>query len=254
MFKLYKAEKVNIGEPKPIKHTELKLVQSKKKGNDMQTNESSDGNISHVSVDTPDVIKEAKLLYAEIIDEANAEAIKILENAKEEIEKRKKEECEKAYQEGFEKGYHEGKLEADSIITQAMEVKSHLEDRKNEIFKESEEELINIVIEASKKIIGQELQQNNEAIISLIKQALDKSAFKNNISIKVSSEDYKYVLENKEFIESLVEGVSEIDIIEDKFLLKGDCIIDTPGGQVNSSAQLQMEELEKAFLFVLRNE
>ena len=245
---------MNVGEPKPIKHTGLKLVQSQKKDSDLQTNRSSNDSIDHMSLEAENIIKEAKILYADIIDEANAEAIKILENNKEEIEIRKKEEYEKAYHEGFEKGYYEGKLEVDSIIAQAKEIKGFLEDRKNVILKEAEEELINIVIEASKKIIGQELQQNNEAIISLIKQALEKSAFKNNISIKVSSEDYKYVLENKEYIESLVEGVSEIDIIEDRFLLKGDCVIDTSGGQINSSAQLQMRELEQAFLFVLRNE
>lgn len=247
---MYKAEKVNVGEPKPLRHVELKLVQSPKKVSSLETCEKSNENNSEAK----NIIEEAKILYADIIDEANTEAMKIIESAKEEVEERKKEEYEKAYQEGFEKGYYEGKLEADSIISHAMEIKNCLENRKSAILKEAEEEVIHIVIEISKKIIGQELQQSNEAIISLIKQALERSSFKNKISIKVSSEDYKYVVENKEFIESLVEGVSEIDIIEDKFLFKGDCIVDTPAGQINSSVELQMKELEQAFLFVLRNE
>lgn len=236
--------------PKPLKLTNIKFGEKPKKDIELKPIIDPDETISEAR----DIIKEAKELYADIIEEANAEAMKIIGNAKEEIETIKKEAYENSYREGLNKGLNEGKVKAESIIAQAKEVKKILEDRKDKVIKEAEEELIHIVLEISKKIIGQELQQNNEAIVSLIKLALERCAFKNKISIKVSSEDYIYVLENKELIESLVEGVSEIDIIEDKFLSKGDCIIDTPAGQVNSSAELQIKELEQAFLFVLRNE
>lgn len=248
MFKIYKAEKVNLGEPKPIKHIDIKLVKSSKKESSLQCDEKNKNQVAE------DIIKQAKMLYADIIDEANSEAFKIIENANIEIKARKTEEFEGAYKEGLEKGYNEGKLEAETIINQAKSIKEFFLQRKGEIFKDAETEIVELVLEISKKVIGQELKQNNEIIISLVKQALERSAYKSKISIKVSAEDYKYVLENKDLIESLVEGVSEIEIIEDKFLVKGDCIVDTPGGQINSSIRHQMKELEEAFIYVLRNE
>lgn len=105
-----------------------------------------------------------------------------------------------------------------------------------------------------KKIIGNEIQQNKDIIISQIKIALEKCTYRDKVAIKVSSEDYPNVLVKKHIIESLVEGISELEIIEDKFLKKGDCIVDTPSGEVNSSIELQLEQLQKAFYFALRNE
>jgi len=247
LYKVYKAEKVNLGKPKPIKHIEIKQVETSVHNNDILLNEKNKDEIAK------DIIEQAKILYADIIDEANAEAIKIIQNANTDIEKSKNKELQRAYQEGLEKGYKEGRFEAESIINQAKAIKTFLEQRKNEILKEAEEEVIKLVLEITRKLIGQELKQNNEVIINLIKQALAKSAYKEKLTIKVSTEDYINVLENKEIIESLVEGISGIEIIEDKFLEKGDCIVDTPGGQINTGMQLQIKELEEAFLYVLKD-
>lgn len=247
MYKVYKAEKINFGKPKPIKHIEIKQVNASMRNKDVSSNEKSKDEIAQ------DIIEQAKMLYADIIDEANNEAAKIIQNANIDIEKSKNNELQRAYQEGLEKGYKEGRTEAESLINQAKSIKTFLEQRKNEILGEAEEEIIKLVLEIAKKLIGQELKQNNEIIINLIKQALEKSAYKEKLTIKVSTEDYINVLENKEIIGSLVEGISEIEIIEDKFLEKGDCIVDTPGGQINTGMQLQIKELEEAFLYVLKD-
>lgn len=248
MFKIYKAEKVNLGEPKPIKHANIKLISSMGDKRELKKEDKSRNEMAD------DIIEQAKLLYADIINEANNEAIKLIEVANKDIEKKKKEEFNRAYKEGLESGYKDGKEKANSIIEQAITIKDFLEKRKEEIFKESEKEIIHLVIDSVKKLVGQELSLNNEIIISLIKKALEKSTYKNSISIRVSTEDYIYVLNNKDLIKSLVEGVSDIDIIEDKFLKKGDCILDTPGGQINTSIQLQIKELEAAFIYALGNE
>lgn len=247
MFKVYKAEKVNLGKPKPIKHLEIKQAIVSVENNDLSSATKDKDKVAK------DIIEQAKMLYADIIDEANTEAVKIIKNASIDAKKYKNKELKRAYQEGLEKGYKEGKLEAESIISQAKSIKTFLERRKKEIMEKAEEEVIELVLEIVRKLIGQELKQNNEVIINLIKQALEKSAYKEKLSIKISTEDYINVIGNKELIESLVEGISEIEIIEDKSLTKGDCIVDTPGGQINTGMQLQIKELEEAFLYVLKD-
>lgn len=200
------------------------------------------------------IIKEAREMYASIIEEANEEAKRIIEEKYDEIEKLKKIELEEAYKAGFNKGYEEAKEITSDIIKEAQSIKKALEDRQDSIYREAEEEIIELILDSVKKIIGDEIQQNKDIIISQIKIALEKCTYRDKVAIKVSSEDYPNVLVKKHIIESLVEGISELEIIEDKFLKKGDCIVDTPSGEVNSSIELQLEQLQKAFYFALRNE
>ena len=200
------------------------------------------------------IIEEAHEMYANIIEEANKEAKRIMEEKYNEIEIFKKKELEKAYEQGFRKGYDEARKKTEKIIDEAINIRQNLEKRKESIYKDAEEDIVELILSISKKIIGDEIQQNKNAIISQIKLALEKCTYKSKVTVKVSSEDYPNVLVNKGVIESLVEGISELEILEDKFLKKGDCIIDTPSGEVNSSIELQIEQLQRAFYFVLRNE
>lgn len=247
MYKVYKSQKVNVGIPKPLvnKTENIKLSIVK-----------NDENIDKADIDKEydRIIREAHEMYASIIEEANNEAKRIIEEKYIEIEKLKKKEIDDAYKQGLKQGLEDAKKKTSDIIKEAGNIVSYLNERKESIYKEAEEEIVELILSLVKKIIGNEIQQNKDTIISQIKIALEKCTYRNKVSIRVSSEDYPNVLVKKDIIESLVEGISELEIIEDKFLKKGDCIVDTPSGEVNSSIELQLEQLQKAFYFALRNE
>ncbi|WP_372994092.1 FliH/SctL family protein [Lutispora sp.] len=247
MYKVYKSQKVSIGMPKPlinkVENIKLDIVK-----NDESIDDKND------SSEYDRIIKEAREMYASILKEANEEANRIIKEKYDEMEELKKKELEEAYKKGFNKGYEEAKAKTKDIIKEAQSIKKSLDDRKESIYREAEEEIVELILNSVKKIIGNEIQQNKDIIISQIKIALEKCTYRDKVAIKVSSEDYPNVLVKKHIIESLVEGISELEIIEDKFLKKGDCIVDTPSGEVNSSIELQLEQLQKAFYFALRNE
>ncbi|NLM44771.1 MAG: hypothetical protein GX201_12315 [Clostridiales bacterium] len=249
MYRVYKSQKVTIGTPKSIinKMDNLPL-------DEPQVDEIDKSDHSPKKKQYETIIEEAHEMYANIIEEANKEAKRIMEEKYNEIEIFKKKELEKAYEQGFRKGYDEARKKTEKIIDEAINIRQNLEKRKESIYKDAEEDIVELILSISKKIIGDEIQQNKNAIISQIKLALEKCTYKSKVTVKVSSEDYPNVLVNKGVIESLVEGISELEILEDKFLKKGDCIIDTPSGEVNSSIELQIEQLQRAFYFVLRNE
>jgi len=252
LYRVYKSHKVNVGTPKP-------LVNKIESINLDVVNVSDDKNVEDMeNVDANKeydrIIKEAHEMYSKIIEEANDEAKRIADEKLVEIENLKQNEMQKAYEQGFKQGLEDARRKTSDIIKEAADIVIYLNKRKEAIFKEAEEEIVELVLNLVKKIIGDEIQQNKDTIISQIKIALEKCTYRNKVTIRVSSEDYPNVLVNKDIIESLVEGISELEIIEDKFLKKGDCIVDTPSGEVNSSIELQIEQLQKAFYFALRNE
>ena len=114
--------------------------------------------------------------------------------------------------------------------------------------------MLQLVLEISKKVIGDELKNSKEAILSLINQALQKCAFKKKLVLKISPHDSNFIIENKDRICMMAEGISDIEIVSDLTLSQGSCIVETPSGEINSSIDVQIKEIEKIFTYLLRNE
>ena len=140
------------------------------------------------------------------------------------------------------------------MIDEAAELRKFLDNRRDDIYEEAEEQMVQLVLDIAKKVISDELTQNKEAILSLVKKALQKCAFKKMLVLKVSPLDFDFILENKGRICMMVEGISDIEIVSELSLDQGSCIIETPSGEINSSMDIQIKEIEKIFTYILRNE
>ncbi|HWR60328.1 MAG TPA: FliH/SctL family protein [Clostridia bacterium] len=248
MSKVYKSEQVSIGTPKPISNAfksaaRPEAVEAPAETGPVETEEAA-----------RNIIEDAKEMYLKIIEEANSEARTIVKSAEEEALKLLVEARENGHKEGYEAGYLNGREEARSVIEEASGIREFLDGRKCDIYREAEEQVLQLVLDISKKVIGDEVTQNKEAILSLVNQALQKCAFKKQLVLRVSSQDYEFILEHKERICTLVEGISDIEIVSDLSLSPGSCIVETPSGEINSSIDIQIREIEKIFTYLLGNE
>lgn len=239
---------MKIGTPKPIKNNTPPVIK-------IETNKLTEEEIKLSAEDHANsIIEDAKELYLKIIEEANAEAKRILDQAGQDKETLQATAGEDGYREGFNAGYADGISQAQDIINQAIELKEQLDERNKELYREAEVQIMELVLEISNKVLGQELTQNDEVIMSLIRQAISKCAFKDELKIRVSEEDYEYVNANKEKIVMLTEGINSLEIYCDKALPKGGCVVETTAGEINAGINVQMNEIKKAFEYLIRNE
>ncbi len=251
LSKIYKSACISIGAPKHI----LNVFQNEEKpkpGEDAIIEQEPDSLNPEGDADT--IIEDAKQMYLKIIEEANFEALKIVDTANDEAQKLMAASKEEGYKEGFENGYLEGKKEAKSIIDEASDIREFLDRRRESLYKEAEENILTIVLNIAEKIIGEEITHNKETLLSIINSALQKCAFKKNLILRLSPEDVDFAIKNKDRICMMVEGLSDIDIVSDLSLAEGSCIVETPSGDINSSVEIQMEEIKKIFAYLLRNE
>lgn len=248
MSRIFKSNYVKVGTPKHLKSNapEIKKEETPKAFEVHQAQsleERANG-----------IIEDAKQMYLRIIEEANQEAQKIKDTANQEKEAILEEAKEKGYNEGYIAGHDEGLNDAEAIIQQAGELKLMLGARTEQIYTEAETEIMEMVLDISKKVLGQNIAENPDFIISLIKKAFEKCAFKDKLTIRVSELDYKYVNDSKEKIIMLTEGINDLEIYCDKALQKGSCIVETPSGEINAGIEVQMNEIQKAFEYLMRNE
>lgn len=249
MSKVYKSRYISMGIPKRIVHVfknETKKIEEDRTINNDVNNPADEEEYAN------SIIEDAKEMYLKIIEEANAEARKIMERAETESRSLLSVSKENGYKEGYESGYLKGKNEAQSIIDEASEIKLFLDRRRESLYKETEEQILDLIMNISKKVIGQDLSQNKEALLSLINQGLQKCAFKDKLTLKISNLDFDFVNENKYRICKMVEGISDIDIVPDLSLSKGSCIIETLSGEINSGMDVQLEEVKKIFTYIYR--
>jgi flagellar assembly protein FliH len=238
-----------VGLPKPI----VNIFHNESKAKEEVAAAKEEDHSPSKAEEAASIIEDAKQMYLGIIEEANSEAHKIVETAESVAQSLLSASKEKGQKEGFDAGYLEGKSEAQAIINEASEIRIFLDRRKESLYREAEEQILPLVMDISKKVIGEELSQNKDAILSLVRQALQKCAFKNKLVLKISPADFDFINDNKDRICMMAEGISDIDIVSDLSLPNGSCIIETPSGEVNSSVDVQIEEVEKIFNYLLRN-
>lgn len=201
------------------------------------------------------LMKEADLLVKEKISKGKDKAKEIYEDAKENgYEQGYNNGFNEGHKEGYNKGYSNGKEVADKLIKEALEIKNNYIELKKNLYKEVEEDVINLVIEIYEKIFYEKLEKDNNTITSLVLKGLDSLDLTDNIRILVSKEDIEAIESSKDRILAEASLVEDLEVKVDSKLSKGDCIIETSKGNVDVSLKDQVKEINSLLLDILNSE
>ncbi|HEC67537.1 MAG TPA: hypothetical protein ENI35_01785 [Candidatus Desulfofervidus auxilii] len=170
----------------------------------------------------------------------------LLEKAKKEAEIIKK----KAYEEGFIRGKNEGleleKKRLSEIVHNLINGLSEINYLKEKMVKQLEKNMIILIKEISKKVILNETFTNKEIVKNLIKQALQQLIDKTHVDIKVSPQEFEYLLKfKKNFLEE-VEGLKHVNIVKEKKVKPGGFIIETDTEILDGRIEKRLENIFKA--------
>ena len=186
-------------------------------------------------------------IIARARNEAELEAERIIKNAVNRAEQERSAIEEKAFQKGYEDGIAKAEKIYKDLLQEAEFIREHAKTEYNEILRGMEADIIDMILDISRKVVGAEIRQNRDSIVYLVKQAFEKCANKDNVILKVSTEDYGFLNENKELLRSEVEGPEEYEIKKDSSLKQGSCIIETSFGAIDGSAYTKLGKIEEAF-------
>ena len=172
-------------------------------------------------------LDELRKQAAEIIDNANAEAAGIIENARAEGEAEKASVLKDAEEKGYAEGRKKAMEECDRIKSQLeAQIRENEENYEKQV-KEMEPAFVEVLIKLLGKITGVYAEERTEVIMHVVHQALTKQTPCRNFIIRVSPKDYGTILNSKPEILLWVPEGSQIEVVEDKMLDIGDCLIET---------------------------
>jgi len=216
-----------------------------------------------------DTKEKARVQAKGVMDNATKESGRILTMARDEAERIKTEarvatEQEKAvilseaekrgYNEGYNEGYQKGEAEAQAIIAEAERLKEETQAQREAAIKRFEPELVELIIRIIRKIVADTIKLKPQTVLHLIRQGLAQSSFTGDVTLRVSKEDYDNVLSNKDALLESVEGGADLAIVKDFSLNSGDCVIETPFGVIDSSLDMQFEEIRESLQLILNGE
>lgn len=192
-------------------------------------------------------LENAGIKAENIINKARAEAKKILDEAMVKVEEEREIVLEQAKKNGFEEGYHQAMGRCEDIIQEAGRLKEQAVEERQAFFEETKNDMVSIIIDIAKKVVGFEISINKEDILYIVKDAVDSCTHKEYVVLKVSKDDYDYMLESRNKLLAMVQGIGEIEIKADHSLDAGSCLMETPYGAVDASVSTRLGEIEKVF-------
>jgi flagellar assembly protein FliH len=216
------------------------------------------------------VVKEAEDQAAEALErnardlqgakqEAEAEAERILAAARETaagiqasaqsaFEDDRKKAGDEGREAGREAGYADGKAEVERLIQRTQTVLERAQDKRGDILAESEQQIVDLVLLIARKVVKAISESQRTVVVSNVVQALRKIKARGNVLIRVNLADLKLTTEHtKDFIR-MVEGVQNIQVLEDSTVDPGGCIVETDFGEVDARIASQLAELEDKIL------
>jgi len=199
--------------------------------------------------DEAQVMKQGAVEEAErIIAQAEAKVKDMEIEIRQTLENEKKDAREQGKTEGKTEGYADGKAEVDRLIQRTQVVLERAQDKRADILKETEKEIVNLVLLIARKVIKVISENQRNIIIANVIEALRKVKAKGNILIKVNLTDLQLATEHKQSFISMMEGAQSINIVEDSSVDKGGCIIETDFGEIDARIASQLAELENRIL------
>lgn len=160
-----------------------------------------------------------------------------------------KEVQEKAYQEGYQLGLAEGTekafQEAKADLAQRMHaiesILKTIENLKKNLLVDNEANLIQLLFLVAKKMALRDLQDNREAVKTILDDVLDEMQSDEQLSVRLSPEDLKFLEELQQKSGDKIESLERVKFIADEAVKPGGCLIESEYGTVDATIEERVE-------------
>ncbi len=179
----------------------------------------------------------------EILEEARGHVAQMLNDAKNRAESMKNDILRQAREDGYEDGKQRGIKEVNAIKEALEKEKRQHEKEYTQMVEQLEPKVASLLISLVQKLTGVLIEEKQEIILHLIEQAFLETEGSKSFLVRVSKEDYDFVSSHKtELLWKLKEG-TELEIIKDPALYKGQCMVETDSKIIDSSLDVQLKGL-----------
>lgn len=165
----------------------------------------------------------------QILEQARQKAAQTIAQANEVYEARK--------QQGYEDGLEEGRMaHSEKIMDTALQSIAYLET--------TEKSVAGLVIQCLEKVIGE--IDDDELILRIVRSGLVVARNENQVRVRVCEQDLPAVKNKLDTLLQAYPSIRVLDIMPDRRLKKGACIVESELGVVDAGIDTQIEAIRRA--------
>jgi len=155
-----------------------------------------------------------------------------------------------ALADGLAQGIREGRELQKQETLQSMQAIGaliyELSELKKKILETHEEQILQLALAVSEKVINIETQTNREVVQYVLRAAIKNIVDRENMKIRLHPQDFQYMMEIKpDFLKNL-DGVKNIVFEEDASIVRGGAIIETLFGEVDARLDHQFNQIKSS--------
>jgi flagellar assembly protein FliH len=119
---------------------------------------------------------------------------------------------------------------------------------RDKIFRESEDEIINLIMLVARKVIINEVTQKRSILADVVQNAIADLSARQEITVRINPDDYLLVTSGRDEL-LLKELLNEhLSIKPDPSVAAGFCLVDTEMGTIDASLDGQLEQIYRSLL------
>ena len=152
--------------------------------------------------------------------------------------------------EAFSNGLKEGKDLAERgliNVFRALRASSEtIHNLRDKIFRESEDEIVNLVMLVARKVIINEVAQDRTILAAVVQNAIADLSARQEITVRINPDDYLLVTSGRDEL-LLKELLNEhLSIKSDPSVAAGFCLVDTEMGTIDASLDGQLDQIYRS--------
>ena len=190
-------------------------------------------------------LEELRVQAGQMLDEAEEQAEKIVEDAKQQAEVEAQQLIDGYIQKGYDEGHEQAEQECAALKQELEDKIKQTEDDYEKQVSELEPAFVEILIKYVEKLTGIYAGERPEVIMHVIHQAMTKQTSCRNFIIRVSPQDYGNVINQQPEINLWLPEGSQVEVVEDKMLKEGGCLIETDTRIFDCSIETQLRSLKE---------
>ena len=192
------------------------------------------------------------------LEAARAEAEAIRLKAIQDAERIREQARREGYQRGYDEGYHDGEQQAhqhadaelqrtlETLRTQLQQVIESVHAQHKAYLQHAESQMLELVLEVARKVVREELKLQPAHVLAIVRDALRRVQGIGRLRIRANPLDVDLLRQNRPSLLQVVEGIESIEIVEDRRVDQGGCVIETEQGVYDARIRTQLGEIERA--------
>jgi flagellar assembly protein FliH len=153
-------------------------------------------------------------------------------------------------QAAYARGLAEGRAQADAELAHLVqglgEAVAELTRFRRSMLERYQSELLDLSLEVARKVVDRELEQHPEHWIGIIREGVQRALDRDHIRIRVAAPLYAFLREHLAELRGELDGVKELDLLEDPALPVTGCVVETSYGDLDLGVDSQITTIRTA--------